>query len=56
MVEPVESDICRGLEEFLRRESEWLNMSNSARDLVKKTFNWDKVALEIEKMYNKALL
>ena len=55
MVEPVDSDISRGIEEFLNSEAEWLKMSNSAKDLVKKTFNWDMVALEMEKMYKKAL-
>lgn len=55
MVEPVDSDISRGIEEFLKSEAEWLKMSNSAKDLVKKTFNWDMVALEMEKMYQKAL-
>jgi glycosyltransferase involved in cell wall biosynthesis len=55
MVEPVESDISRGIEEFFKREIEWLNMSNSAKQLVEKTFNWDAVALEMKKMYQKAL-
>jgi glycosyltransferase involved in cell wall biosynthesis len=55
MVEPVDSDISRGIEEFLKSEAKWLKMSNSAKDLVKKTFNWDMVALEMEKMYQKAL-
>ena len=56
MVEPVEKDISRGIEEFLNCEAEWSNMSSSAKNLIKKTFNWDIVALEMKKMYQKALL
>lgn len=56
MVEPVEKDISRGIEEFLSSEAEWLNMSRSAKNLIKNTFNWDNVALEMKKMYQKALL
>ena len=55
MVEPVDSDITRGIKEFLNSESKWLKMSKSAKALVKNNFNWKKVAEEMEKIYRKAI-
>lgn len=55
MVEPMASDISRGIVEIINKREQWPAMSQSAIELVKSTFNWDVAVRQLSIEYSKCL-
>lgn len=48
-----EDEMISGVRKLLTDESLYYSITKSARELIEKDFNWDKIALELEGIYQK---